>query len=600
MARLDFPGCSALRPSIGPPSLHTPAIEPDSPSTPVDRVPWDCPGAREIGFTLPERYNASAILFDNLAAGRGERLAVVGPGGARSYAQLVADAARWGNAFIALGLSRGDRILLVLDDTPFYPAVFFGAVRAGFVPILINVLTPPDLLRFYLEDSGAETAVVEAEFCDRFETACGGRTPLRMLVVVNGEPSSALPRVEVKKAQAWLTSSSDQLSCADTHRNDMAFWMYSSGSTGRPKGIVHLQHDMTYTHQSYAHSVLKLTPDDICFSVPKIFFSYGFGNSITFPFSVGATSLLMPGRATPSAVFAAIAQYRPTVFFGLPTLYTLLTHAPEIGYADFSSLRLAVSAAEILSAEIFNAWKAAAGLEIVECFGSTEMLNVYLSNTPETKKAGAAGMRVPGYEIVLKDDAGYEVADGCEGVMWIRGHSGTPMFWNRPERTAATIHDGGWLYTGDRFVRDSDGFYFFRGRKDDLIKVSGQWVNPIEVQRCLLDHPAVRECVVLPVELPDRRMTLKAFVVMSEAGRDEKAATRALQDYAKQKLVPYKYPRLVEFLPELPKTGTGKIDRQALLCRAPPIKRFGPVGRSPRPVAQRRPRRIAGGKGGGA
>jgi benzoate-CoA ligase family protein len=600
VARLDLRDCSALRPSTGPPSLHAPVAEPDSLSTPVDRVPWDCPGAREIGFTIPERYNASATLFDNLAAGRGERLAVVGPGGARSYAQLAADAARWGNAFIALGLSRGDRILLVLDDTPFYPAAFFGAVRAGFVPILINVLTPPDLLRFYLEDSGAETAVVEAEFCDRFETACGGRTPLRMLVVVNGEPSSALPRVEVKKAQAWLTSSSDQLSCADTHRNDMEFWMYSSGSTGRPKGIVHLQHDMAYTHQSYAHSVLKLTPDDICFSVPKIFFSYGFGNSITFPFSVGATSLLMPGRAMPSAVFAAIAQYRPTVFFGLPTLYTLLTHAPEIGYADFSSLRLAVSAAEILSAEIFNAWKAAAGLEIVDCLGSTEMLNVYLSNTPERKKVGAAGMRVPGYEIVLKDDAGNEVADGCEGVMWIRGHSGTPMFWNRPERTATTIHDGGWLYTGDRFVRDSDGFYFFRGRKDDLIKVSGQWVNPIEVQRCLLDHPAVRECVVLAVELPDRRMTLKAFVVTSEAGRDEKAATRALQDYAKQKLVPYKYPRFVEFLPELPKTGTGKIDRQALLCRAPPIKRFGPVGRSPRPVAQRRPRRIAGGKGGGA
>src|SRR6516164_5842425 len=373
MARLDFPGCSALRPSIGPPSLHTPAIEPDSPSTPVDRVPWDCPGAREIGFTLPERYNASAILFDNLAAGRGERLAVVGPGGARSYAQLVADAARWGNAFIALGLSRGDRILLVLDDTPFYPAAFFGAVRAGFVPILINVLTPPDLLRFYLEDSGAEAAVAEAEFYDRFETACGGRTPLKTLVVVNGEPSSMLRGVDIKKANEWLASFADRLTCAETHRNDMAFWMYSSGSTGRPKGIVHLQHDMTYTHQSYACAVLKLTPDDICFSVPKIFFSYGFGNSITFSFSVGAASLLMPGRATPAAVFAAILRYRPTVFYGLPTLYTQLTHAPEIRDA---SLRLAISAAEILSNEISNAWKAATGLEILECLGATEMLNV--------------------------------------------------------------------------------------------------------------------------------------------------------------------------------------------------------------------------------
>jgi acyl-coenzyme A synthetase/AMP-(fatty) acid ligase len=352
-------------------------------------------------------------------------------------------------------------------------------VRGGFVPILINVLTPPDLLRFYLEDSGAEAAVVEAEFCDRFESACGGRTPLKTLVVVNGEPSTALHDVDVKKASVWIPSFADRLPCADTHRNDMAFWMYSSGSTGRPKGIVHLQHDMTYTHQSYARSVLKLTPDDIGFSVPKIFFSYGFGNSITFPFSVGAASLLMPGRATPAAIFAAIARYRPTVFYGLPTLYTLLTHAPEIRDADFSSLRLAVSAAEILSGEIFDAWKAAAGLEIVECLGSTEMLNVYLSNSPERKKSGAAGMRVPGYEIVLKDQAGRQVADGCEGTMWIRGHSSTPMFWNRPERTAQTIHEGGWLCTGDRFVRDGDGFYFFRGRQDDLIKVSGQWVNPI-------------------------------------------------------------------------------------------------------------------------
>jgi acetyl-CoA synthetase len=401
--------------------------------------------------------------------------------------------------------------------------------------------------------------------------------------------------VDFKKANEWLASFADRLTCADTHRNDMALWMYSSGSTGRPKGIVHLQHDMTYTHQSYARAVLKLTPDDICFSVPKIFFSYGFGNSITFPFSVGAASLLMPGRATPAAVFAAIAQYRPTVFYGLPTLFTLLTHAPEIRDADFSSLRLVVSAAEILSSEIFNAWKAATGLEIIECLGATEMLNVYLSNTPERKRAGAAGMRVPGYEIVLKDDAGNEVADGHQGTMWIRGHSSTPMFWNRPERTAQTIHEGGWLCTGDRFVRDHDGFYFFRGREDDLIKVSGQWVNPIEVQRCLLDHPDVRECVVLPVELPDKRMALKAFVVTTGPVHDCEAATRALQDHVKRKLVPYKYPRLVAFLPELPKTGTGKVDRQALLSGMGALEPIGSAAgrRSARLLAE--PRRRQGG-----
>src|SRR5215469_2479565 len=596
MARLDFPGCpgSAAKPA----GLHA-STSSGALSLP-DRVPWDCPGAREIGFTIPECYNASAVLFDNLAAGRGERPAVIGPAGQRGYAQLAGDAARWGNAFAALGLSRGDRILLVLDDTPIYPAAFFGAVRAGFVPILINVLTPPDLLRFYLEDSGAEAAVAEAEFCDRFASACGGRTPLKTLVVVNGEPGPALRGVDLKKANEWLASFADRLSCADTHRNDMAFWMYSSGSTGRPKGIVHLQHDMTYTHQSYARAVLKLAPDDICFSVPKIFFSYGFGNSITFPFSVGAASLLMPGRATPAAVFAAIARYRPTVFFVLPTLYTMLLHAPEIRDADFSLLQLAVSAGELLSPEIFNAWKAATSVEIMDCLGSTEMLNVYLSNTRERKKAGAAGMRVPGYEIVLKDEAGRGVADDNEGTMWIRGHSSTPMFWNRPERTAQTIHEGGWLCTGDRFVRDQDGFYFFRGRQDDLIKVSGQWVNPIEVQRCLLDHPDVRECVVLPAELPDKRMALQAFVVMTTPVDDGKSATRVLQDYVKRKLVPYKYPRLIAFLPELPKTGTGKVDRQALLSGAVAAEQIGSAANRRLAPVKAGPPRTARRQGGAA
>src|SRR5260370_6389855 len=347
----DQPG---LRPPAGGPWPQAALTKSDAPSplndrVPIDQVPWDCAGACEIGFAIPERYNASEVLCQNIAAGRGEWLAVIGNGGARSYAQLAADAGRWANAFLALGLSRGDRILLVLDDTPFYPAAFFGAVRAGLVPILINVLTPPDLLRFYLEDSDAQTAVVEAEFCDRFETACGGRSPLKTLIVVNGKPNGRLRGVNVKKAEAWLASFSEQLACVDTHRNDMAFWMDSSGSTGRPNGIVHLPHDMPYTHQSYARSVLKLTPDDICFSVPKIFFSYVFGNSVTFPFSVGATSLLTPGRAKPAAVFAAIAQYRPTVFFGLPTLYTLLAHSPEIHQSNFSPPPLPVPPAQIFS-----------------------------------------------------------------------------------------------------------------------------------------------------------------------------------------------------------------------------------------------------------
>jgi benzoate-CoA ligase family protein len=564
MARPDFPDFDPLS-ATEQSRLQPSANELIAASPIVDRVPWDSPGAREVGFDTPERYNASEVLFQNLAAGRGELVAVTGPAGQRSYAQLAADAARWGNAFLSLGLSRGERVLLLLDDTPIYPAAFFGAVRAGLVPLLINVLTPPDLLRFYLADSSATVVVAEAEFCEQFEAACGRDSGLKKLIVVNGARYPKIFGAETKQAQSWLASFSDRLACADTHRNDMAFWMYSSGSTGRPKGIVHLQHDMAYTHQSYGRSVLKLAPGDLCFSVPKVFFSYGFGNSITFPFSAGAASLLMPGRATPPAVFEMIEKYQPSAFFGVPTLYQQLAYAPDVEHVDFSSLKLCVSAAEFLSTEIFNAWKAATGLEIIDCLGATEVLNVYLSNTPERKKIGAAGVRVPGYEIVLKDDAEREIEDGREGIMWIRGHSCTPLFWNRPERTAEVIRDGGWLCTGDRFVRDKDGFYFFHGRKDDLIKISGQWVNPIEVQRCLAEHPWVRECAVLPIELRDKRMSLKAFIVMNGVAFDPKSAARALKDHVKQRLVPYKYPRFVQFMPELPKTGTGKIDRQALL-----------------------------------
>lgn len=530
----------------------------------ADCVPSDSSGAREIGFSIPLAYNASRVLFDNLANGRGDRPALIGPAGTRSYAELCAEASQWGHGFQSLGLKRGDRILMFLDDTPVYPAAFFGAVRAGFVPLLINTLTPPDLLQFYLTDSGASVAVADAEFCARFDIVACKDTALQTLIVVNGVAGEhAVPNAMT--ADPWLRGFPSDLAEADTHRNEMAFWMYSSGSTGRPKGIVHLQHDMAYSEAAFARHVLNLKPDDICFSVPKIFFAYGFGNSITFPFAVGAATLLLPGQPKPAAIFGAIESFRPSVFFGLPTLYTSLTKADGAAATDFSSLRMALSAAEVLSAEVFNGWKTLTGLEIVEGLGSTEVLHIYLSNRPEQKKLGAAGLRVPGYEIELKDKDGREVGDNEEGILWVRGDSNTPLYWNRPDKSAETIRDGGWIYTGDRFVRDCDGFHFFRGRADDLIKISGQWVYPLEVELCLADHPDIRECAVFAAELPDRRMTLKAVVVMNNRAFDAGDATRMLQDYVKARLLPYKYPREVRFVDELPKTGTGKIDRQALL-----------------------------------
>jgi benzoate-CoA ligase family protein len=530
----------------------------------ADAVPSDSPGAKEIGFTIPPIYNASRILFDNLDKGHGDRLALTGPLGTRSYAELCAEASRWGHGFISLGLKRGDRILMFLDDTPSYPAAFFGAVRAGLVPLLINTLTPPDLLQFYLSDSNASVAVADAEFCARFNAEACKDTALHTLIVVNGAADDhAVPNAIV--AERWLPAFPGDLAEADTDRNEMAFWMYSSGSTGRPKGIVHLQHDMAYSDLAFAQKVLKLKAGDICFSVPKMFFAYGFGNSITFPFSAGAATLLLPGQPKPGAIFEAIERFRPSVFFGLPTLYTSLTKAEGAGLTDFSSLRLALSAAEVLSADVFNGWKALTGLEIVEGLGSTEVLHIYLCNRPDQKKLGAAGLRVPGYEIMLRDKDGREVGDNEEGILWVRGDSNTPLYWNRRDKTAETIRDGGWIYTGDRFVRDSDGFHFFRGRADDLIKISGQWVYPLEVELCLAEHPHVRECAVFAAELPDRRMTLKAVVVMNNSAFDEGDATKMLQDFVKAKLLPYKYPREVKFIDELPKTGTGKIDRQALM-----------------------------------
>jgi benzoate-CoA ligase family protein len=530
----------------------------------ADGVPRDCAGIREIGFALPERYNASRILFDNLARGFGDKPALIGPAGSRSYSELCAEACRWGNGFVSLGLTRGDRVLLFLDDTPAYPAAFFGAVRAGFVPLLINTLTPPGLLQFYLADSGATVAVTDAEFCSRFDAEACKDTALRTLILVNGAIGAhAVP--EVIAAEPWLKEFAAELAEADTHRDEMAFWMYSSGSTGRPKGIVHLQHDMAYSEQAFAKNVLKLKPGDICFSVPKIFFAYGFGNSITFPFSVGATTLLLPGQPKPASIFETIERFRPTVFYALPTLYVALTKADGAAATDFSSLRMSLSAAEVLSGEVFNGWKTLTGLEIMEGLGSTEVLHIYLSNLPDRKKPGAAGLRVPGYEVVLKDKDGREIEGSQEGIMWVRGDSATPLYWNRPDKSAETIREGGWIYTGDRFQRDEEGFYYFRGRADDLVKISGQWVYPLEVELCLADHPEVRECAVYAAELPDRRMTLKAIVVMNRGGFDEADATRRLQDYVKARLLPYKYPREIKFIGELPKTGTGKIDRQAVM-----------------------------------
>jgi benzoate-CoA ligase family protein len=536
----------------------------------ADTVPHDAPGAREIGFRVPERYNASAILFDNLDAGRAEKSAIVCEGRSTSYGELCALAAQVGHGLNAFGLARGQRALLLMHDTPQLAAAIFGAIRSGFVPVLVNTLSPPELVAYYLQDSGAEVAIVSGDLVKLLGHQEVRASRLRHLVLVGAAAEELPPHIyRVWSWDEWLEAQPREMMAVDTHRDEMAFWMYSSGSTGRPKGVVHLQHDAAYTFQSYGRCVLEIGEDDVVFSPPKIFFAYGFGNSLTFPFSVGATTVLHPGRPDAESVLCVIERDRPTILFGLPTLYSALLSNPGSEKRDLSSLRLCISAAEVLSREMFREWQQRYGLSIIEGLGSTEVLHMYLSNRIDKPKPGASGARVPGYEIKLTGGDGNVVPRGESGLMWVRGDSAAPMYWNRPDKTQETMR-GGWIWTGDRFHEDDDGYYYFEGRADDLIKVSGQWIHPLEVERCLAEHPAVAECAVLGVEDANRLMSLKAWVTLRPghvAGAD---TTRALQEFVKQRLLPYKYPRVVEYLESLPKTGTGKIDRRALRASIKP------------------------------
>ena len=502
--------------------------------------------ADRVGFNLPDDYNAPRLLWENLPE-NATRPAIFHDSGIWTYAELVDEAARIGN-HLKKYCAPGNRVLLLMDDEPAYPAAIMGSMRAGFVPILTNSQSSADLIAYFLEDSGATAAVVSEEFeslLKDFET-------------------EALSCKSILQAQQrpWGPESTELLE-HPTLRRDQAFWIYSSGSTGRPKGIVHRHEDAPYTAETYGAYILKLTSDDICFSIPKIFFAYGFGNSVTFPMSRGAAAVLLSGRPTPERVFEQIAKHRPSVLFGLPTLYTLLMHSAAADTADLSCVRLCISAAEILSKELTEKWKSHFGLTILEGLGSTEMLHIYLSNDETLQKATSAGRIVPGYAVKLLGADDREVSPDEKGEMYVRGLSGTEIYWNHPKKTSETIGDG-WIKTGDLFVMDEDGFYYFKGRADDLVKVSGQWVYPMEIETSLNEHPKVKECCVQVIELADMRHTIKAWVVLVDGVDASQNVTKELQRFVKSKLLPYKYPREVVYLEALPKTGTNKIDRQAL------------------------------------
>lgn len=522
----------------------------------MDPLPADSVGAAEIGFDKNRHRNCSDVLWQNLDRNPDD-VAIVGPAGTRTYRELISEAAKWGNAFMRAGLRKGERIAFFLDDTPVYPAAFYGAVRAGFVPVLLNIQTKPDVLNFFLRDSAARIALVDGDLADAFGPETVANTALDTIIIANADAQDGKI-----SSQQFLAGAMEELAPPETGPDDMAFWMYSSGSTGRPKGIVHLHHDVAYINASFGDNILKLRKNDVCYSVPKAYFAYGFGNSLVFPFARGATILLVPGQPRPDIVLSAIETYRASVLFGLPTLYTALARSPDIATRDLSSLRQSMSAAEILSEDVYSAWKASVGHGPTEGLGSTEMLHVYLSNRLDDHRPGSAGARVPGYEIRLETPDGGAAPEGEEGVMFVRGHSSAPQYWNRPDKTRDTMR-GDWIYTGDRFV-ERDGYYYFQGRADDLVKVSGQWVWPLEVERCLNEHPDVHECAVLAEQLEDKRTVLRAIVSLAPECTPGDAQSRVLRDHVKQHLTPFKAPRLFSYVVDLPKTGTGKIDRQAL------------------------------------
>jgi benzoate-CoA ligase family protein len=504
--------------------------------------------------TLPDRYNVSTILDGNLEAGRGAKVALRGADGEATYQRLFEDACAAGRALRALGVQREQRVLLVLDDSPAFPAAFLGAIRAGLVPVPLNPLFKADDYGYLLADSDAQAVIVDLELLDKVREALADHPRRVELVVVGGAAEGAHSFHEL------LAEHAGELSPADTHRDDAAFWLYSSGSTGRPKGVVHLQHDLPCTCQTYATQVLGIREDDVCLSTTKLFHAYGFGNSLSFPFWVGATAVQLRGRPTPDRVLEAVERYRPTLFFSVPTLYNAMLRSPGAERRNLSSVRLCVSAAESLPAEIWRRWHDAYGLTILDGIGSTELLHIFCSNTPSELRPGSSGRPVPGYDLKLLDEQLDVTPPGETGNLYVRGDSALAYYWRQHEKTKQTVL-GDWVYTGDRYRQDADGFWWHQGRTDDMLKVGGNWVSPVEMEQALGEHDAVHECAVVQV-LVDGLTRIKAVVVTGRA--DPQRLTPELQEWCKQRLQRYEYPHIVEYVDELPKTTTGKIQRYKL------------------------------------
>ena len=536
------------------------------------------PALTAASLGIPERFNAAVHFVDrNVAEGRGDRVAIECGDARVTYAEVLRDVNRTGNALRRqLDVRPEERVLLLLHDGPAFASCFFGAIKIGAVPVPLNTLWKPADYRHVIQDSRAAVLIVSAELLAQIESIPpDDRRSLRR-VIVAGPAASATSHVPF---DAFIADESAQLDAEPTGRDAPAFWLYSSGSTGAPKGCVHLQHDMVMCAELFGKGILGIESNDRCFSVAKLFFAYGLGNALYFPFSVGATAILWPGAPTPQNVYAVIERHRPTLFSSVPTGYgMMLAHAKGTGVPslrpgtpvldfDLSSVRLCVSAGEALPPALYERFKQRFGVDIIDGIGSTEALHMFISNRPGAIRPGSSGQIVGGYEARLLDDAGQPVPPAEIGNLWIKGDSVCASYWNQHEKTKDTIQ-GHWIRTGDKYTQDEDGYFWYAGRSDDMLKVGGLWVSPVEVENALAAHAAVLESGVVGHEDHDGLVKPMAFVVVRPGVTATPELARELQQFVRERMAEYKRPRWVEFLPELPKTATGKIQRFRLRALA--------------------------------
>ena len=501
-----------------------------------------------------ERFNYAAQLIE-LNRERAQKSAYIDDQGSLSYGDLADRIRRMASALVDAGVRREERVLLLMHDCNDWPVAFLGAMYAGIVPVAVNTLLTADDYLYMLQHSRSQAALVSEALLPILREAMGkGQQEIGTVMV--SRPGGELADGE-QSLEECLHQAEPLAYPAATGPDDPGFWLYSSGSTGKPKGTVHTHANPYWTTELYGKGVMGITEQDICFSAAKLFFAYGLGNALTFPLSVGATSVLLAGRPTPDVIFERMVEHQPTIFFGAPTGYVAMLAYPELPQRDRLSLRLAVSAGEALPADLAQRFTDRFGVDVIDGIGSTEMLHIYISNIPGKVRFGSSGWPVPGYDVELRGEDGLPVADGEIGDLYTRGPSAALMYWGNRVKSRETFQ-GEWIKSGDKYVRNEDGSYTCSGRSDDMLRVSGMYVSPFEVEAALSEHPAVLESAVIGV-IDDEGLTkTKAYVVLADGRR---ADAEELKSFVKEKLAPYKYPRFFEFVDELPKTATGKIQR---------------------------------------